>query len=158
MTSALNIHFCGTHIKATRKGTASISAVSQFENTLILSGVGAAGAFDKHTQQAYPTPGTFYVDKELKPKKRLFYFSDTFFHIAGLIYGVGEANNIDFAMQHIDKLMEGNREQVQINISGYSRGGVSAIHLANVIDAKYGQQIKLNLFLTHLTQQSLINF
>ena len=139
-------------MEATRDGLASLRAINQFENRLLLSGVGAVHGYDFATSEHYPTPGMFDVDAELKRQLRASWFcahGARAHRVAGWVWGYGETDNRAFAMQHIDKKMRSidRRRTVHINLSGYSRGGAAAIHLANMSYKKYGQQIQFNLFL-----------
>ncbi len=145
--SSLNIHFCGTSMKPTRQGTASLGAIRKFDETkfLVLSGVGAESVTKNN--KSYLTPGTFYVDQQLNQKERLFSLGASFFSFAGLVWGAGEDDNITYAMRHIDNIMADKTGSVVMNLSGYSRGGTGAIRLANAIYQKYGTRIQLNLFL-----------
>ena len=148
----LNINFCGTGMEATRPGLASVQAIKQFENRLILSGVGAPSGFDETNNEHYPTPGTFYVDEQLKRQPRSYWLNDPMVVLqqgAGIAWGAGERDNFALAMTHVQQKMTGiaAHESVHINVSGYSRGAASALHFANKIYKEYGRRIKINLCL-----------
>ncbi len=147
-----NINFCGTNMEATRKNLASIEAIKQFDDCILISGVGAPDGYDETTQEHYPTPGTYYVDQNLKRQMKYPWFNQHFSYVqrlAGIAWGEGEKDNLAFAMQHVDKKMQAVAadEAVHINISGFSRGAAAAIHFANKISRQYGSRIKLNIFL-----------
>jgi hypothetical protein len=141
----LCIHFNGTGLKSNHRGSTSLHAFNHIEEgttKLLLTGVGA------ESTKSHPTPGTVYYDATTKDfKEKYFHFGERAYRYLGLLWGVGEHDNVDIAMKTIDKAMETSGEQRIINISGYSRGGASALRLANAINKKYGSKIKLNLFL-----------
>jgi hypothetical protein len=150
--SMLNIHFCGTQQHGAQKELASVKAITQFKNHLILSGVGSPDGVDPLTGEHYPTPGTFDVDEQLKRRKRVSRFGShaNFLHrIAGFAWGVGEEDNLAFAMAYLNKKLEQapSSERFDITISGYSRGGATAVRFANKLYKKYGHQVNINMYL-----------
>ena len=148
----LNINFCGTRMQATREDPASIKAIRKFKNRLIISGVGAASVENKARDEKHLTPGTFFIDQQNKPQKRLFRAPESYYTGAlgaGALFGSGEKDIIKLAMRQIKNKFSKKKltEFPHINVSGYSRGVMSAVHLANKIYLKYGNRIKINLFL-----------
>lgn len=148
----LNVSFCGTNFEATRQLAASLEAIRQFDDHLILSGVGAIDCYDEKQGTHHPTPGTFVVDEKLNQHVRSPWMNRHFSAIqrgAGLLWGEGERNNLSLALMHISKKMEQVKsdETVTVNLAGYSRGGASAVHLANLLFRTYGNRVRVNLFL-----------
>ena len=96
-------------MEATRNGLASLCAINQFENRILLSGVGAVHGYDITNDEHYPTPGLFYVDHKLKRQMRaggLIRPVAKIQRLAGWAWGSGETDNIAFAMAHITKKMK----------------------------------------------------
>lgn len=148
----LNISFGGTNNEATCSDWATVQATKQFSNRLLLSGVGSPDGFDKEENEHYPTPGSFDVDEQLKrqPRNPSFLMNSLFFQrIPGLLWAAGDLDNLTLAMKHVERKMEETRpdESVHINVSGFSRGGTSAIHLSNLLYKKYANRLRVNLFL-----------
>jgi hypothetical protein len=147
----LNITFCGTNVEATRVNSGSLRATRQFEDHLILSGVGAPDCYDEKNDEHYPTPGTDRFDAQLKRHARSPWMNQHFSLIqrgSGYFWGEGERSNLSLAMKHVDRKMEYMRhdETVTVNLSGYSRGGAASIHFANMLYRQYGNRIRVNLF------------
>lgn len=148
----LNISFCGTNVPATRTTAASLVAVRQFDDHLIVSGVAAPDAYDPETGLHYPMPGTYDVDFQLKQRIRHPWMNQNFSLIqrsAGFLWGEGERDNLNYAMLHVKKRMKEvpSGKRVTINLAGYSRGGAAAVHFANDLYLQYGNRVRINLFI-----------
>jgi hypothetical protein len=148
----LNIHFCGSSISAARQDIASLAAVRQFRNTLILAGVGSETTYDAQNKEWFPTPGTFDVDSDLRRQPRHSFFYRHFSNIdrlAGLLWGHGEEESLNFAMAHVRKKMShiSASEQVLIKLSGTSRGACAMVSFANMVYQEYSERIIIELFL-----------
>ncbi len=148
----LNISFCGTNVPATRSTAASLVAIRQFDNHLIVSGVAAPDAYDPETGLHYPIPGTYDVDFQLKQRIRYPWMNQNFSLVqrcAGFLWGEGEGDNLNYAMLHVRKCMKDvpPNKRVTINLAGYSRGGAAAVHFANDLYRKYGNRVRVNLFI-----------
>jgi thioesterase domain-containing protein len=147
-----NINFCGTNVAATRPTAASLRAIRQFDNHLIISGVAAPDAYDQETGLHYPMPGTYEVDEELRQRVRYPWMNQHFSMLqqcAGFLWGEGEDANLNYAMLHVKKRIKDLAvgEKMMINLTGYSRGAASAVHFANDLYRQYGERIRLNLFI-----------
>lgn len=150
--AALNIAFLGT---GTGAGDYTVTKFvmndvrgRQQKPTLILAGVGAAASKPKNAEDddktSYLTPGTFAVDEQGKQKKK-FGISSLFYRLAGLIRGTGEKSNIELSVAAIRAQLAKKKDgKILINLTGFSRGGSSAIRLMNRCYELFGYRVQFN--------------
>jgi hypothetical protein len=148
----LNIHFCGTAMDPMRRRLASLEVIKQFEDHLILSGVGAPSVIDKENHIHYPTPGMFDVDDELKrcPKDTFFHQHFSMLHrSAGVLWGEGEEDNLRYAMRCLQEKMKHvpAEKSVHVCVSGYSRGATNVLDFADMVYRQYAERVRLNIFM-----------
>lgn len=162
------IDFQGTWVSDLKKGLPVKETASQFSTdknveALFLPGAGAETKTNDGKTSYTPGTATFKLegtDNEKKvtqiPKK---FGPKLFYRVAGYIRGTGEEDNLKLALAHIQVLFEKKnkdkkelddkkQETIHLKLSGFSRGGASAIALANEIYKRYGNRITVDLFVS----------
>ena len=162
----LNIHIPGTGCNkdtsiATNVALQVLEGKNAFTPIIYFEGVGSGSDED----YLPPVMANTYTleDKKLSVKERLRNFifgtstsdmdglgvmNDGLAQASGVVAGAGKKNNTLRAIHALAALKQENLLPEVVHLTGYSRGAVNCIDLANKIYQKFGNAIKIHLTLT----------